>query len=51
MSVYEAILELIGPVPAGYEPIAWIFAGLVLLYLPCSVFSLIASVVNWIAGR
>lgn len=51
MSVYQAILDLVGDVPVGYEPIAWIFAAIVLLYLLCSAFSVIASVVSWIGGR
>lgn len=51
MSIYEAILELVGDVPAGYEMIAWIFAAIVLLYLLCSTFSIIVSVLNWIAGK
>lgn len=51
MSVYEAILSLVGPVPAGYEIIVWVMAAIVLLYLLCSVFSILASVVNWIAGK
>ncbi len=51
MSVYEAVLELVGPIPAGYEVLAWIFGSLVLLYLLCSVFSVISAVLNWISGR
>ena len=51
MSVYEALLELVGPVPEGYEPLAWALAAVVLIYLLCSVFSILASVINWIAGK
>lgn len=51
MSVYQAVLDLVGPVPSGYEVLVWIFSAVVLLYLICSVFSIIASVLNWIAGR
>lgn len=51
MSVYQALLELIGPVPTGYEILAWLMAAVVLLYLLCSVFSIIASVIKFIGGR
>lgn len=51
MSVYEAVLNLVGPIPAGYEVLVWVFAAVVLLYMLTSVFSIIASVVNWISGK
>lgn len=51
MSVYEAVLNLVGDVPSGYEPLAWVLSAVILIYLLCSVFSIIASVVNWIAGK
>lgn len=51
MSILEAILELIGEVPVGYEPLAWVAAFIVLVYLLCSTFSVIVALLNWIAGR
>ena len=51
MSIYQALLDLVGDIPAGYEVIVWIFAAIVLLYLLCSVFSIISSVLSFIAGR
>lgn len=51
MSVYEAILDLVGPIPDGYEVLVWVFAAIVLLYLLCSVFSIISSVINWISNK
>lgn len=51
VSIYEAILELVGDVPAGYEVLVWVVAAVVLLYLLCSTFSIIVSVLNWIAGK
>lgn len=51
MSVYEAVLNLVGPVPEGYEVLVWIISGIILIYLLCSVFSIISSVINWISGK
>lgn len=51
MSIYEALLSLVGDVPVGYEVLAWIMAAIVLLYLLCSVFSIVSCVVNWISGK
>lgn len=51
MSVYEAIVSLIGEVPAGYDIIAWVVCAVILLYLITSAFSIIGSIINWIGGR
>lgn len=51
MSVYEAVLNLVGPVPEGYEALVWIFSAIILIYLMCSVFSIISAVINWISGK
>lgn len=51
MSIYQAVLELVGPVPAGYEILCWLLAGIILVYLLCSAFSVIASIINWIGGK
>lgn len=51
MSIYEAVLSLVGDVPVGYEILAWIFSAIVLIYLLCSTFSIIGAVVNWISGK
>lgn len=51
MSVYQAITELIGEVPAGYEIIAWILSGCILLFLIRSVFGIISSLLEWIGGK
>lgn len=51
MSILEAVLELVGEVPVGYEPLVWVAAFIVLLYLLCSTFSVIVALLNWIAGK
>ena len=51
MSILEAVLNLVGEVPVGYEPVAWIGGFLVLLYLLCSTFSVIAGLLKFIGGR
>lgn len=51
MSVYEAIVSLIGVPPAGYEIVVWVVCAVILLYLITSAFSIVASVINYIGGR
>lgn len=49
--LYEALVNLIGPVPTGFEPLVYMAACLVLLWLLSSVFSILWSVLNWIGGK
>lgn len=49
--LYSQIVNLIGPVPDGYEPLVYLAAILVLLWLLSSVFSILWSVLNWIGGK
>ena len=49
--LYEALVSLIGDVPVGFEPLVYIFACIVLLWLISSVFSILWSVLNWIGGK
>lgn len=51
MSVYQALLDLVGPVPAGYEALAWTAAAVFLLYLIVSVFSILSSVIHFAGGK
>lgn len=51
MSLYEAVVALVGTPPAGYDIIAWMACVIVLLYLVCSAFSIVASVISYIGGR
>ena len=49
--LYEAVVELIGEVPVGFEPLVYVACILVLLWLLSSVFSILWSVLSWIGGR
>ena len=50
-TVYDALIALVGEVPAGYEVIAWIAAAVVFLFLVQSAFSVLYALLNWIGGR
>lgn len=50
MSIYEAIIELIGSAPEGYEPLGYIVVATVLLFLLSNCFLLIGSVVKRLGG-
>ena len=49
--LYEKIVELIGDVPVGFEPLVYIGSILVLLFLLQTVFSILWTLLNWIGGR
>lgn len=49
--LYEALVNLIGDPPVGFEPLIYIGAILVLIWLLSSVFSILWSVLNWIGGK
>lgn len=51
MSVYEAVLDLIGTPPPGYDIVVWVVCAVILLYLITSAFSIIASIISYIGGR
>lgn len=51
MSVYEAVIQLIGEPPAGYDILVWVFSALFLFFLIRSVFSILHSVISYIGGK
>jgi hypothetical protein len=51
MSVYAAIVALIGTPPAGYDIVVWVVCAVLLLYLITSAFSILASFIGFIAGK
>lgn len=51
MSVYAAVIALIGVPPAGYDIVVWVVCAVFLLYLVTSAFSIIAAVVSYIGGK
>ena len=49
--LYEKIVELIGVVPVGFEPLVYIGSILVLLFLLQTVSSILWTLLNWIGGK
>ena len=49
--LYSQIVELIGEVPVGFEPLVYIGAILVLIWLLQTVFSILWTLLNWIGGK
>lgn len=49
--LYEAVVELLGEVPVGYEPLIYVMAAIILLWLLSHVFSIVWSVLSWIGGK
>lgn len=49
--LYEALVSLIGEVPAGYEPLILALSVPVLLWLLSSTFSILWSVLSFIGGK
>lgn len=50
MYIYEAVEELIGLAPDGYEALAYVVVAIVLLFLLSNCFLLIGSIVKRIGG-
>ena len=47
----EAVVNLIGEVPLGYEPLVYIACILILLWLLSTTFSILWQIINWIGGK
>lgn len=43
MSLSEALIALIGEVPAGYEPVAWVIGGTFAFYMITLMFGVLTS--------
>ena len=48
--LYEKVVELIGPVPAGLEPVLYIVCVLVLVWLLSTFFSVLWSFLQLLGG-
>ena len=48
---YQALTELIGDVPAGFEPVLYVVSAIVFIILLLSALNLIGSVFKFISGR
>lgn len=46
MSVYEAVVALIGMPPPGYDIVVWVIASVIGLYLVTSAFSIISAFIS-----
>lgn len=51
MSIIEAITDLIGAVPAGYDIVVWVVGSMILIYLLSCAFSIVGAIINWIGGK
>lgn len=49
--LYEAVLNLLGEVPVGFEPLIYALCIPVLLWLLSSTFSILWSVLSFIGGK
>lgn len=49
--LYEAVTQLIGVVPVGFEPLIYVLCVPILLWLLSQTFSIIWSVLDWIGGK
>lgn len=51
MSVYEAVIALVGDPPPGYDILVWIFAAIVLIFLITSAFNVLYALLKFISDR
>lgn len=50
-TVYEQIVNIVGEVPVGLEPVVYMVSLLVLLFLLSAGFRILWAVLNWVGGR
>jgi hypothetical protein len=50
MSILQALIDLIGPVPRGYEIIAWVAASMILLYMVSCIFKIVSELLRVVTG-
>ena len=50
-SIYEQVVAIVGEVPAGLEPVAYICSLFVLIFLLSSGFRILWAVFGWVGGR
>lgn len=51
MSIYEAVISLVGDPPPGYDILVWIFSAIVLIYLIASAFNVLYGLFRFISDR
>lgn len=51
INVIDELRALIGAPPAGLEPLEYVVAAVILIFLLTSAYSLIAMVFRWIGGN
>jgi len=49
--LYEAVLNLIGEVPVGFEPLIYALCVPVLLWLLWQAFSILWTIVHWLGVK
>lgn len=48
---YQALTDLLGEVPAGYEPVVYVVSAAVFVILLLSALNIIGAVFKWIGGK
>ena len=48
--IYNAVIELIGPAPVGYEPLAYVATVFITLFLLINAFVMIGGIIKKIGG-
>lgn len=51
ISLYDAVVEVVGTPPVGMEPLVYVICCVILLFLLSTAFRLIGEVLNWIGGK
>lgn len=49
-TVVQYVRDILGAVPAGYEPLEYIISGFILVMLCMSAVSMISGLFKWIGG-
>lgn len=46
MSLLEALISLVGDVPSGYEPFAWVIGACFAFYMITTMFGVLVSIIR-----
>lgn len=45
--IYSALETLVGTIPDGLEPVAWVISSIILVFLLSSTYRIVISIFEW----
>lgn len=51
MALYNALVELIGEPPSGYDIVVWVVCVFILIFLLSNAFGILSAFLNFLLGK